>query len=469
LHRRPPSSALGPLWPAPLLLAGCAVGPNYAPPASGAPAAWNALPAGAETRTEALGAWWEGFQDPVLSHLIRRATEGNLDLKVTVSRVDEARALYRAEAAAEYPAIDAQGSVFRQRASENLLLPGGTPVTIHSVSVSASWEIDLFGRVRRSVEAAGANVDASEENRRNVLVSISAQVASSYVNLRTVQRRLSVARENLASQAKIVDLTKIRREGGIASSLDVAQAESIYANTQTTIPPLEAFQGHELNRLGVLLGEKPAALWAELSPESPLPGLPGTLAVELPADLVRQRPDIRQAERELAAQTARIGVAQADFFPRVLLTGSAAAGGVHVGGQSFGPQGLFSLGPSVTLPIFNAGRVAAGVSAAEARAQAALAEYQQVVLGAFRDVSDGLVEHAKRREARVQQEAFTTAARDATRLANLRYTGGVSPYLEVLDSERQLFDAELGLVRIQRDELLAVVRLYKALGGGWQP
>src|SRR5262245_49201651 len=206
---------------APLLLPACAVGPNYPPPSPAVPTGWNTLPAGTDTQSKALGSWWEGFQDPVLSKLIHRATEGNLDLKVAVSRVEEARALYRAESAAEYPAVDAHGSVFRERASENLPLPGGTPVTVHSVSVSASWEVDLFGRVRRAVEAAGAGVEASEENRRNVLVSIGAQVASSYVSLRTAQRRLAVARANLASQARIVELTRIRREGGIASSLDV--------------------------------------------------------------------------------------------------------------------------------------------------------------------------------------------------------------------------------------------------------
>jgi outer membrane protein, multidrug efflux system len=178
---------------------------------------------------------------------------------------------------------------------------------------------------------------------------------------------------------------------------------------------------------------------------------------------------VRQAEQQLAAATARIGVAKADFFPRVFLTGAVGAGGIMLNGQMFGPQGLFSVLPSITLPIFNSGRVAAGVNAAEVRTQVAMLQYQQVVLGAFRDVSDALVEYRKRGEARVQQEALTGAARDATRQANLRYTGGVSPYLEVLDSERQLFDSELGLVRNRRDELLAVVRLYKVLGGGWQP
>ena len=177
---------------------------------------------------------------------------------------------------------------------------------------------------------------------------------------------------------------------------------------------------------------------------------------------------MRTAEEQLAAATARIGVAKSDFFPRVFLTGAAGVGGITVNGQTFGPQGLFAVGPSFTVPIFNSGRVAAGVDSAGAVAQGAMLQYQQVVLGAFRDVSDALVEYRKRQEARVQQEALTTAARDATRLANIRYTGGVTPYLEVLDSDRQLFEAELGLVGTQRDELLAVVRLYKALGGGWK-
>ena len=248
--------------------------------------------------------------------------------------------------------------------------------------------------------------------------------------------------------------------------IDVRQAETLVAGAAQTIPDTERQIEQTENVISILLGRPPAPVprGRPLGEQIGAQGVPAGV----PSSLLERRPDVRQAEAQLAAATARIGVAKSDYFPRVFLTGAAGVGGITINGQTFGPQGLFAIGPSFTLPIFNSGRVAAGVDAARASAEAAMLQYQQVVLGAFRDVSDALVEYAKRREARVQQEAFTIAARDAARLSNIRYTGGVTTYLEVLDSDRQLFDAELGLVRNQRDELLAVVRLYKALGGGWQ-
>jgi multidrug efflux system outer membrane protein len=452
----------------PLLVPACAVGPDYAPPTAGVPAAWNALPQGAETRSEPLGAWWEGFQDQALSSLIRRAIERNFDLKAAASRVEEAKALYRAEASAEYPAISADGQVFRERASKNGILPGGADLTFHSVGLSASWEVDLFGRVRRAVEAAGAGVEASEEDRRNVLISICAEVASSYVNLRTVQRRLAVARANLASQAKVAQLTRVRREGGIASALDVAQAESVYASTRTTVPPLEALLGQELNRLGVLLGERPAALWGELSPEAPIPPLPATLAVELPADIVRQRPDIRRAERELAAGTARIGVAKGDLYPRLTLLGSFGFDARDAAVLFNGSSRSYSAGPSVSWNVFAAGRIRALVKAQEARVDQALDRYEATVLAALEEVENALISFDKLRSERQATAEAVRAATQSLDFSTARYKDGVAEFQNVLDAQRVVLQFEDALARIDGATIQSLIQLYRALGGGWR-
>jgi multidrug efflux system outer membrane protein len=251
----------------------------------------------------------------------------------------------------------------------------------------------------------------------------------------------------------------------VAALIDVRQAEVLLYTAAQTVPDVERRIEQTENLISVLLGRNPDAVprGRPLLQQLALPAVPAGL----PSSLLERRPDIQQAESQLAAATARIGVAKADFFPRVLLTGAAGGGGVMVNGDWFGPSGLLTIAPQVSLPLFNMGRIGAGVDSAEARAQAALVRYQQTVQQAFREVSDALVEHRKRREFRIQQEALVTSLRDAARLANIRYRGGVTSYLEVLDTERQLFDAELALAQAQRDELLAVVRLYRAVGGGW--
>jgi NodT family efflux transporter outer membrane factor (OMF) lipoprotein len=393
--------------------------------------------------------------------------EGNLDLKVATSRVGEARALYRVEASAQYPAVDADGQVSHQRTSENAALPGGNIDTLYAVGAAASWEVDLFGRVRRAVEAAAASVEASEEDRRNVLVSICADVARSYVTVRTLQRRLSVARANLESQGKVADLTRVRREGGIASSLDVAQAESVYANTQTTVPPLEALLEQELNRLGVLLGEPPAALWGELSPPGSIPGLPAALAVELPADIVRQRPDIRRAERDLAAQTALIGVAKSDLYPRFTLLGSFGFDSTDGSLLFNGASRNYSVGPAVRWNIFAAGRIRALIKAQEARTDQALARYEATVLHALEEVENALIAFDKLRQ---EKQAVTEAVRAATvslDFSTLLYKDGVADFQNVLDAQRVQLQFQDALARIDGAVVQSLIQLYRALGGGW--
>jgi multidrug efflux system outer membrane protein len=326
--------------------------------------------------------------------------------------------------------------------------------------------VDFWGRFRRSTEAARAELLASEAARRFVLTTLVADVATAYFNLRDLDLELEISRRTLASRIDSLRLVRQREQGGVAALIDVRQAEILVAQAAETVPDTERLIAQTENALAVLLGRNPDAVprGRPLVQQITLPILP----TGFPSGLLERRPDIVVAEAQLAAATARIGVAKSEYFPRVFLTGSAGAGGIWVNSSWAGPQGLFAVAPSFTVPIFNWGRVGAGVDSAEARAQAALDQYRQTVIQAFRDVSDSLVEHQKRREFRIQQEALVVAARDAARLATIRYQGGVSSYLEVLDSERQLFDAELLEVRTFRDELLAVVRLYRALGGGWQ-
>ena len=448
------------------LLAACAVGPNYRRPAVETPADFRGATTAAATSSLGDLGWSQIFPDETLQALIREAIARNYDLRVAAARILEARAQVTIARSSQLPEVGASASGQFSRV-EGELSPVQLQETITlSGGLDFSFEIDLWGRFRRGSEAARAQLLATREASRFVLTTLVSDVGSAYFLLRGLDEELAIARRTLASREGSFRLVKLREEGGVASLLDVRQAEILVATAAQAVPDIERRIEQTENVICILLGRPPMAVPRGLPLGAQIAAT--SVPAGFPSSLLERRADIREAEGQLAAATARIGVAKADFFPRVLLTGAAAGGAVRLDGQWFGPQGLFSLLPSVTLPIFNAGRVAAGVKAAEARAQAAAAQYQQVVLGAFRDVSDGLVEHQKRREARGQQEVLTVAARDATRLANIRYTGGVSPYLEVLDSERQLFDSELGLVRSQRDEYLAVVRLYKALGGGWQ-
>jgi len=291
-------------------------------------------------------------------------------------------------------------------------------------------------------------------------------VAASYFQLRSLDGELEVSQRTLAARQDSLRLVSLRERGGVAGLIDVRQAEILVSQAAEAVVETQRQIEQTENAISVLLGRNPEAVprGRPLLQQISAPIVPAGV----PSSLFERRPDIRAAEAALAAATARIGVAKADFYPRVFLTGAAAGGGLLIDGRWVGPQGLFSIGPQITLPIFNTGRTQAGVDSAEARAEQALAQYQQTIQQAFREVADALVEQRKRREFRIQQQALVTSAADTSRLANIRYRGGVSSYLEVLDSERQLFDAELGLVRSNRDELLAVVRLYRALGGGWQ-
>ena len=457
-------SALLPL--AALLLGACTVGPDYHRPEYPVPPAFRGQVGDVPGPSVGDLPWWRIFEDETLQQLIRSALAENYDLRIAAARIMEARAQVTITRSFQFPELNGSGSAVYQHIV-------GTPDVLQFreqfvpiAGFDLAFEIDFWGRWRRASEAARADLLASEDARRFVTSSLVSDLAAAYFQLRSLDAELEVSQRTLATRQDALRLVKLREEGSVAALIDVRQSEILVATAAETLPDTERQIEQTENAISVLLGRNPDAVprGRPLLQQIDLPALP----LGVPSALFERRPDVRQAEAQLASATARIGVAKADYFPRVFLTGAAAGGNLLIDGSWIGPQALFSVGPQLRLPIFNTGRTAAGVTSAEARAEAAVAQYKQTIQQAFREVADALVEQRKRREFRLQQEALTRAAEDTSRLANMRYTGGYSSYLEVLDSERQFFDAELGLVRAHRDELLAVVRLYKALGGGWQ-
>jgi multidrug efflux system outer membrane protein len=447
-------------------LGACTVGPDYRRPAVPTPASFRGVPDGAPP--ESLGdlQWWRIFEDPTLQDLIREAIRENYDLRIAAMRILEARAQVTVARSFQFPELNHSGSAIYSHVQGDRTPFQSQDQFAPIASLDLSFEIDFWGRFRRSTEAARADLFASVDFQRFVLSTLVTDVASAYFSLRSLDSELEVSQRTLAARVENLRLVKMREAGGVAGMIDVRQAEILVAQAGEAVVDTERQIEQTENFISVLLGHPPVAIprGRPLVQQIALPAVP----TGVPSALFERRPDIRQAEDQLAAATARIGVAKSDYYPRVFLTGAAAGGALHIDGSWIGPQGLFSIGPSIHLPIFNMGRTRAGVDSAEARAQAAVEQYRQTIIQAFREVADALVEHRKRREFRTQQEALALAAGDASRLSNIRYKGGVTSYLEVLDSERQFFDAELGLVRSSRDELLAIVRLYKALGGGWQ-
>ena len=450
-----------------VLLAGCTVGPNYRRPDVPVPPDFRGRAVEAPAGPASLGdlAWWQVFQDETLQALIRTALAANYDVRIAAARILDARTQVTIARSFLAPTVDANASApyVRTTGERSPLQEKQTFSPLGTLDLF--WEIDLWGRLRRATEASRAELLASEDVQRFVIVSLVSDVATAYFELRELDLELEISTRTLTSREASLRLVKLRQEGGVAAMIDVRQAEVLLYTATQTIPDLQRRVEQTENFISLLLGRSPEVIprGRPLLTQVALPAVPAGI----PSALLERRPDIRQAESQLAAATARIGVAKADYFPRVMLTGSGGAGGVAINGSWFGPTGLFAIGPQITLPIFNWGRIKAGVKSAEARAQEGLVRYQQSIQTAFREVSDALVEHRKRGESRVQQELLVTSLRDAARLAGIRYRGGVTSYLEVLDTERQLFDAELALAQTQRDELVAVVRLYRALGGGW--
>ena len=451
-----------------LVLTGCAaVGPDYAPPDMRLPDQWHS---GVESSTKAWRLpsekWWQCLKDPMLSRLIHEAVAGNLDVKEAFFRVREARARRVQSAADQFPTLDATGSVRKTDSSEET--GSGSTSTLYAVGFDAGWELDLFGGVRRAVQASQADLDAQMEDLNDVLVTLVAEVAVNYIDLRTYQTRLSVARRNVNAQQETWQLLDALDRAGSGDALAVAQARYNLESSRATIPDLEAGLDAAMNRLAVLTGKPAGALHDQLAPSLPIPRGSVDLAVGVPADVVRQRPDIRQAERELAAQTARIGEAEADLYPKFSLSGSIGLEALHLGDLVSAGSRTWSIGPAFSWPVFNAGAIRSNIRVQEELTRQALTHYEATVLGALEEVENAMVAYAKEQHKLSRLEAATDAARSASRLAEHQYATGMIGFADVLDAQRSLLTFEDQLAQSQGTVLSDLVRLYKALGGGWQ-
>jgi multidrug efflux system outer membrane protein len=454
-------------------LAGCMVGPDYQPPETPMPEAWDQeLPDGVETGEADLATWWESFGDPMLSELVRKAKDGNKGLDIAVARIREARAARQVAAGELYPPVNAYGSSARSQASENVSpvpLPGSRTGNLHSYGFDSSWELDVFGRIRRSVEAADATVEATEEDYRDVLVTLYAEVALNYVDVRTFQALIRSASGNVEAQRRTMQLTKDRFEADIASGLDVAQAEANLARSEADIPLFRIGLEAAINRLSTLIGEQPGPLREKLIEDAPIPAVPAEIALGVPADLLRRRPDIRAAERQLAAQTARIGVATADLYPRFSLSGFFAFESRELDNLFEGGSLTWGIGPAFRWNLFDGGRIRGLIDIEDARTEQALAVYERSVLLALEEVETSIVSYHMDLDRRAILERAVDAFQRSASLADDLYRKGLTSFLNVLDAQRELFLQQNELAGSQGDVVRDVVRIYKALGGGWTP
>jgi multidrug efflux system outer membrane protein len=452
-----------------LVLSGCMVGPDYRRPEVAIPSDFRGATPQAAQDARSFGdvEWWKVFQDEQLQALIRIALEQNYDLQVAVTRILQARSQVVIARSFQFPTADLAVAAPYDRQTGKNKSPN-YEVFVPQGGASLAWELDLWGRFRRTTEAARADLLATEDFRRTVILTLISDVARTYFTLRELDLEMEISRRTLATRADFLRLTKAREQGGVATLLDVRQAEQLYFSAAATIADLVRSIEQQENLISILIGRYPEAIPRgrplTLQALAYAPAVPPGLT----SDLLGRRPDIQQAEQQLVAANARIGAAKALLFPSVVISGFAGAGGAVINGTTFGPFGAFNALPTITLPVFNMGRLSANVDFNEAQTQEALLRYQQAIQVAFGEVADSLVGVRQRKEAREQNEASVAAQRDALRLSTMRYEGGVTSFLEVLVTERDLFDAELLLAQTWRDEILAIVQLYKALGGGWQ-
>ena len=452
-----------------LLLSGCAVGPNYKRPSVNVPDTYRGAvpPEAQQPAAESLGdqKWWEVFQDKQLQDLIHTALQQNYDVRIAATRILEARAQVGIARADQLPTISGGAQAVNERYPRVKLYPQ-YETSSNQVDLSLAWELDFWGKYRRATESARANLLATEWARKEVIDTLVSDVAAAYFQLRELDLELEISRRTLASRKNSLQLTQTLANGGATSMLDVRQAEQLVFTAAETIPDLERQIEQQENFISTLLGNNPGpiARGTKLTEQPHPPQIPAGL----PSSLLERRPDIREAEAQLIAANAQIGVAKADYFPQITLTATGGYQSSALTSLFTGPAGLWSFGGSLAQPIFEGGRIRSNVRFTEARQQEAALVYQQTIQQAFRGVSDALVGYSKDREFREQQEQLTFSAQDAARLSETRYRGGATSYLEVLTNETNYFDAELGLAQAQLNELVALVRIYRNLGGGWQ-
>jgi NodT family efflux transporter outer membrane factor (OMF) lipoprotein len=485
-----------------LVMAGCTVGPNFEPPASSTPPQVFERTQAAQASSKAVEAgfnqdWWTLFNDPTLNALERQLADANLDVAAASARLRQSRAEQRVAGAAEYPTLDGAASYNRERGSPNGILSllgvtptgtqsqsaaGNTPLgvaplpgskgspayNLYQAGFDASWEIDIWGRVRRGVEAASALSDASYEDRNAVLLSARAELARDYIELRETQALLRIATDNLEIARDTAKLTQIRAREGVTTDLDVANASAQVASIESLIPTLQSRCDTTINAIGVLLAEEPGALQQTLGEPHDVPSLPGQVPIGFPSELVQRRPDIRKAEAELHAATASIGMAKADFYPRISLNGSAGFQTLQLSSLANWASGQFVVGPSITMPIFEGGRLKGTLNLREAQQQEAAIVYKHTVLDAWREVDDALVVYDAEQLRRDKLTAVVTLNQRALSIAQQRYKAGALDYLDVLNVQKQLLDAQRNSEQSKATAAANLITLCKALGGGWE-
>ena len=451
-------------------LTGCAaVGPDYMAQESSAPAAWHSelrLGLSAETMDpQKLAGWWAILDDPIMTSLIEQAVNNNLDLKQAMAKVREARARRGISQAGQFPTLDANGSANRSKSSKNS--GSGATRNFYSVGFDAGWEVDIFGGVRRAVEAADADLAVSQENLRDVLVSLTAEVALNYLDTRTFQTRIAIAEKNIAIQQHTFDLIQSRCEAGLSDELVLQQASYNLENVLAQIPVLRSGLEEAKNRLAVLTGRIPGEVHELLAERRPIPVIPPTVAVGVPAETLRRRPDIRSAERNLAAQTARIGMATADLYPKFRLAGSIGLESLKSSELFKSASETWSIGPGVSWNIFDAGAIRHNIEVQSAIQEQYLLVYEATVLEALEEVENILTAYAEEQLRRERLVAAVDAARQAEALAQKQYNAGLVDFTNVLDAQRSMLSFENQLAESDGTVTSNLIRLYKALGGGW--
>lgn len=473
-----------------LALAGCAVGPDFQKPRPGVPDKWHAIKEStpfqqaseAEPRAFDITEWWKGFADPTLDSLIERAVQSNQDLRQAESRIRQARAARGVAVAGLWPEIDANShhaqslgsstSVSMVNTADGLtglsVSSGKTTRNLFQLGLDASWELDLFGGTRRNIEAAQADMETAVEDRRDVLITLLSDVATTYANLRQYQQQIEIAKKNLAAQRHTAEITRKRHDAGFVGTLDVANATAQAATTESQIPVLESSAKAAIYALGVLLGKEPAALYEELSVAKPILPTPPEIPVGIPSELLRRRPDIRRAESQIHAATARIGVATADLFPKFSLTGNFGTAGNDILSLGNLSNRFWSWGPAVTWPIFDAGRIRWNIEIQNAVQEQALLAYEKAVITALKDVETSLAAYTNElRHNKLLADAIVNYRR-AEDLAMQLYLAGRTDFLNVLNAQRSLYASEEALAQSTNALITDLVALYKALGGGWE-
>jgi len=453
----------------PLFISGCAVGPDYTKPEIQMPNQWhNKVVKEIQEDNSDLQTWWLLFDDPLLTSLIERSRKGNLDLQIAYDRIIESRARFGVAAGEYWPDVDAVGSYRRSKPSKAEGVALSTDeASFYSNGIDSSWEVDLFGRISRSVESAKASLEASEEDYRDVLVSLYSQVAQNYIDLRTQQARIHFAKQNVLAQKKTVELTKKRRESGLVPELDVQQSMLILGSTKSNIPQLYQEEIQIINRLSVLLGRYPSALHEELSTDTTIPKVPDQITSGLPTELLRQRPDIRQAERVLAAQTAEIGVATAALYPSFSLSGTFALEATKRENALDFSSKSWKFGPSVRWNLFDGNRIRSNIKVREALTKQAMTDYEQTILLALEEVENAMIAFEQEKLRLQAIRRTVSSAQKSVELVTELYEKGLTDFQNLLDMQRALTAQQDLLASSEGAVAKNLVRIYVALGGGW--